>query len=346
MGKIGEIMRAADELPTEKVQELTKIAKDMGKKGKQNSMDTMEVKRGQVWWVRDKMSTGAEISAGRPGVVVSNDKYNQTSDLIQVIYTTTQMRRPSLDVKVFLDGKSPRERGNCRAMVNQIYTVDKSRLGRYICNLTELEMQEISHGISLVLGLNDSELLEENKRLQERLCRIERLCKLEDEPTPEHPVIPKKSVIQLDNAEPLDVNTCSFDQLRAIGITTNICLNIIAARPYSSKEDLIIVPGMNRFIFEKIESRIVVNPPAPEPVQEAPVQEAPVQEAPKKAPKKIKLNGATQKQLVKLGLTPKKAQKVVDYRSEFGPFKSIDDLKLIHGFGQSSIAKIRNRLEV
>ncbi len=46
------------------------------------------------------------------------------------------------------------------------------------------------------------------------------------------------------------------------------------------------------------------------------------------------------------GIGQKKAQKIVDYRQEHGPFKSIDDLKNISGFGAKTIAKFKDQLTV
>lgn len=46
------------------------------------------------------------------------------------------------------------------------------------------------------------------------------------------------------------------------------------------------------------------------------------------------------------GITPKKAAAIVEYRDKNGPFKSLDELKQVKGFGDKSIAKLRNELSV
>lgn len=62
---------------------------------------------------------------------------------------------------------------------------------------------------------------------------------------------------------------------------------------------------------------------------------------------KININIATQAQLELLpGIGPSTANKIVDYRSEHGKFKSIEDIKNVSGIGNSKFDKIKDLITI
>lgn len=61
----------------------------------------------------------------------------------------------------------------------------------------------------------------------------------------------------------------------------------------------------------------------------------------------INLNTATVAELDALkGVGPGKAKAIVAYRDKNGPFKAVDDLKNVKGFGAKSVDKLRPELTV
>jgi competence protein ComEA len=61
---------------------------------------------------------------------------------------------------------------------------------------------------------------------------------------------------------------------------------------------------------------------------------------------KINLNTATLAELDSLpGIGPVLAQRIIDYREQYGPFQSVDDLLKVKGIGSSLLEKIRNLVE-
>ncbi|HJV07593.1 MAG TPA: helix-hairpin-helix domain-containing protein [Chromobacteriaceae bacterium] len=61
----------------------------------------------------------------------------------------------------------------------------------------------------------------------------------------------------------------------------------------------------------------------------------------------VNLNTATQEQLDALkGVGPVKAKAIIDYRTKNGPFKTVDDLKKVPGFGDKTLEKLRKDISV
>ncbi len=61
----------------------------------------------------------------------------------------------------------------------------------------------------------------------------------------------------------------------------------------------------------------------------------------------INLNTATKEQLTQItGVGDKKADLILQYRQEHGQFKTVDDLKEVSGFGDKSVANIKDQLAV
>lgn len=62
---------------------------------------------------------------------------------------------------------------------------------------------------------------------------------------------------------------------------------------------------------------------------------------------KININSATADDLDSLpGIGPTKAQAIIDYRNQNGPFRAIDDLLNVPGIGQKTLDTIRDQITV
>ncbi|PYU09868.1 MAG: topoisomerase [Acidobacteria bacterium] len=74
----------------------------------------------------------------------------------------------------------------------------------------------------------------------------------------------------------------------------------------------------------------------------------PLSLAKKKPPvKPVNINTATSEELQQVpGIGPATAQKILQMRKSYGPFKSVDDLLAIRGLGQKRLDKMRKYLTV
>lgn len=62
---------------------------------------------------------------------------------------------------------------------------------------------------------------------------------------------------------------------------------------------------------------------------------------------KVNLNQADQSQLETLpGIGPSKAAAIIEYREKNGPFKVIEDLMLVSGFGEKTFEKLKDKITV
>lgn len=110
----------------------------------------IEVKRGEIYYiVSNYQEEGSEQRAGRPAVIVSNDKGNQHSNIIEVVYLTTQ---PKADLPTHIDIKSANRPSI--ALCEQISSVSKERLGDFIGTCTKYELEMLDAGMMISLGID------------------------------------------------------------------------------------------------------------------------------------------------------------------------------------------------
>ena len=125
-----------------------------------------EILRGEVYWCEFLQGTGSEQIGRRPVVVVSNDKCNEFSQAITVVplTTATKKRLPTHAICRASNKTSV-------ALAEQIFTVDKDRIGEYINRCTENEMDWIEKCLKIQLGIYDYEA-ERRKREEENGIKV------------------------------------------------------------------------------------------------------------------------------------------------------------------------------
>jgi competence protein ComEA len=61
----------------------------------------------------------------------------------------------------------------------------------------------------------------------------------------------------------------------------------------------------------------------------------------------VNINTATQSELESIkGLGPSKAKAIIEYREKNGPFKTVEDLDKVKGFGKANVEKMKVELTV
>ncbi len=125
------------------------------------------IRRGDVWYIGGGYSTGSEQRAGRPAIIVSNEKNNEHSATVEVVYLTTQPKRdlPTHAVIQSLGKEST-------AICEQITTVSIERIGNYMGRITEDEMRNVEQAMLTSLELHADAYLKEVDDPQIRLVEI------------------------------------------------------------------------------------------------------------------------------------------------------------------------------
>lgn len=106
------------------------------------------MKRGEIYYISYRETTGAEISNARPGVIVSNNALNATSDVVEVVYLTTQ---PKKDLPTHAHIRATGV--DSTALCEQVDTVSKLKVGAYCGTCSPEEMAAIDMGLLASLNL-------------------------------------------------------------------------------------------------------------------------------------------------------------------------------------------------
>lgn len=124
-------------------------------------------KRGEIFYIKradSQREIGNEQHADRPAVIISTDKNNEHSDCVTVAYMTKQPKK-DLPVHTVIHSATVPSTVLCE----QLTTVSVERLGKYIGECTEEEMERIDICLSIQLGLNNQIVTDHFRKLNEEL---------------------------------------------------------------------------------------------------------------------------------------------------------------------------------
>ena len=111
------------------------------------------IHRGDIFWVHKspyRPTTGAvnDNKDGRPAIIVSNDLNNLHAYTLEVVYLTSQ---PKKDLPTHCTIRSTREVST--ALCEQVTTISKEQVGKFIGPCTEEELRMVENCIRISLGL-------------------------------------------------------------------------------------------------------------------------------------------------------------------------------------------------
>lgn len=112
-------------------------------------MKRTNIKRGDIFWVDFDPSKATEIQKTRPSLVCSHDILNENSSRIIVAPITSNLKKVYSFEYALEDHKDVKG----KIMLDQMRSIDKSRLGKKLGSLSIKEMREVDAILKFVLGL-------------------------------------------------------------------------------------------------------------------------------------------------------------------------------------------------
>ena len=109
--------------------------------------------RGEIYWVNLDPTVGSEIAKTRPAVIISNNVGNQYAERVIVAPLTTANVDKVYPFEVKLAEGEGGVAQTSKVLLDQIRTIDKSRLGRRLGTLPAARIEEVNRAIRLSLAV-------------------------------------------------------------------------------------------------------------------------------------------------------------------------------------------------
>ncbi|MGB9886140.1 MAG: type II toxin-antitoxin system PemK/MazF family toxin [Moorellales bacterium] len=113
----------------------------------------MLVRRGDIFYAQLNPVVGSEQGGTRPVLIIQNDIGNQYSPTTIVAAITSQINKAKLPTHVEISANRSGLEKDSVILLEQIRTIDKSRLKQKVSFLDEETMLKVNHAIEVSLGL-------------------------------------------------------------------------------------------------------------------------------------------------------------------------------------------------
>lgn len=113
----------------------------------------MSIKRGDIYLATLDPVVGREIAKTRPVMVVSNNLNNKYGGTVTVLPVTSGHLAKIYPFEVFLKKGAANLPKNSKVKADQIRTLDKARLVKYIGSLKQDEVGKVEEAMRIHLGV-------------------------------------------------------------------------------------------------------------------------------------------------------------------------------------------------
>jgi mRNA interferase MazF len=116
-------------------------------------MSAIFPRRGEIYYAELDPVFGSEQGGRRPVLIIQNDANNQYSPVIIVASITSTPARSARPTDVFMPAGEAGLTKPSRILLNQIRTLDKRRLERYVGRLNATQMAQVDEALKISLSL-------------------------------------------------------------------------------------------------------------------------------------------------------------------------------------------------
>ncbi len=114
----------------------------------------MVVKRGDIYYADLRPVVGSEQGGVRPVLIIQNDMGNRYSPTVICAAITSKLNKAKLPTHILLESDSYGIVKDSVILLEQVRTIDKSRLKEKVCHLDDDVLQKINKALVISLALN------------------------------------------------------------------------------------------------------------------------------------------------------------------------------------------------
>ena len=116
----------------------------------------MSVKRGEIYYADLSPVVGSEQGGTRPVLIIQNDTGNKYSPTVIAAAITSQTGKAKLPTHIEIDAENLGLKSNSIVLMEQIRTIDKSRLKEKIGHIEDKAvMGKINNALGVSFGLEE-----------------------------------------------------------------------------------------------------------------------------------------------------------------------------------------------
>ena len=114
----------------------------------------MVVRRGDIYYADLRPVVGSEQGGVRPVLIIQNDMGNRYSPTVICAAITSKMNKAKLPTHVLLEAERYGIVKDSVVLLEQVRTIDKSRLREKVCHLDEPVLMQINTALKVSLSLD------------------------------------------------------------------------------------------------------------------------------------------------------------------------------------------------